>query len=152
MTFNFICGNVYVSILFSQFIPPSPSTTVSISLFTMSVSPLLPCKWVHQYHLSKFHTYVLLLSHPVMSNFLQRHGLQHTRPPCSSPFPEVFPSSCSLHWWCHPAISSSDALFSYCPQFFPASGSFPMSWLFTSDDQNSGASASASVLPTSIQD
>ena len=43
-----------------------------------------------------------------------------------------------------------DALF--CPQSFPASGTFPMSWLFASDDQTTGASASASVLPTSIQD
>ena len=64
----------------------------------------------------------------------------------------VRPSSCSLHSWCHPAISSSDALFSFCPQSFPASGTFPMSRLFTSDEQNTGVSASASVLPTSIQD
>ena len=41
--------------------------------------------------------------------------------------------------------------FSFCPQSFPASGSFPVSQLFTSDDQNSGASVSATVLPTSIQ-
>ena len=52
------------------------------------------------------------------------------------------PSSCPLHWWCHPAISSSDALFSFCPQSSPTSGVFPMSQLFTSDDQNTGASAS----------
>ena len=43
------------------------------------------------------------------------------------------PSSCPLHQWCHPAISSSDAIFSFCPQSFPAPGSFPMSWLFASD-------------------
>ena len=49
------------------------------------------------------------------------HGLQHTRPLCPSPSPEVCPSSCPSHWWCHPAISSSDALFSFCPQSFPAS-------------------------------
>ena len=35
----------------------------------------------------------------------------HTRPPCPSPSPGVCPSSCSLHQWCHPAISSSDTLF-----------------------------------------
>ena len=40
-----------------------------------------------------------------------------------------------------PATSSSDALFSFCPQSFPASGAFPMSQLFTSDDKNTGASA-----------
>ena len=42
-------------------------------------------------------------------------------------------------------------IFSFCPQSFQASGCFPMSRLFTSDDQNTGASASASVLPPSIQ-
>ena len=77
------------------------------------------------------------------------HRLQHTRLPCSSPSPGVCPSSCSLHQWCHPVISSSDALFSFCPQSFPATGTFPMSYLFTSDDQNTGASAS--VLPVNIQ-
>ena len=51
----------------------------------------------------------------------------------------------------HPAISSSDVLFSFCPQFFPVSGTFPMSWLFTLGDRNTGGSASASVLPMSIQ-
>ena len=63
---------------------------------------------------------------------------------------KVCPSSCSLHWWCHAAISSSDALF-FCPQCFPASGTFSMSQLFTSGDQNIGVSASASVLPMNIQ-
>ena len=48
------------------------------------------------------------------------------------------------------AQSSSNALFS-CPQSFPASGTFPMSHLFTSDDQNTGASASASALTINIQ-
>ena len=43
------------------------------------------------------------------------------------------------------------ALLSFCPQSFPASGSFLMNWLFTSSDQNTGASASASVLPMSSQ-
>ena len=51
----------------------------------------------------------------------------------------------------HPAISSSDTLFSFCPRSFPASGTFPVSQLFTSGDQNTGASPSASVLPMSIQ-
>ena len=39
----------------------------------------------------------------------------------------------------------------FCPQSFPASGTFPMSCLFISDDQNTGISASASVLPVNIQ-
>ena len=41
--------------------------------------------------------------------------------------------------------------FSFCLQSFPASGSLPMSWLFTSGGQNIGASASVSVLPMNIQ-
>ena len=57
-----------------------------------------------------------------------------------------------VHWWCCLAISSSDALFSFCLQSFPASGTFPMNHLFTSDNQNTGASASSSVLPVTIQD
>ena len=46
---------------------------------------------------------------------------------------------------------SSVIPFSSCPQSFPASGSFPVNWLFPSDGQNIGASASASVLPKNIQ-
>ena len=60
-----------------------------------------------------------------MSNSLWPHGLQHTQPPCPSLYPKVCPSSCPLHLWCHPAISSSNTLFSFCPQSFPASGTFP---------------------------
>ena len=58
-----------------------------------------------------------------------------------------------VHWshWCHPTISSSVASFSSCPQSFPASGCFPMSWLFASAGQSIGNSASASVLPTNIE-
>ena len=47
----------------------------------------------------------------------------------------------------HPTILSSVATFFSCPQSFPASGSFPMSWLFASGGQSNGTSASASVLP-----
>ena len=63
---------------------------------------------------------------------LQPHGLQHARPPCPSSSPKVCPSSCPLQGWCHPAISSSDTLFSFCLQYFQAPGTFPMSWLFAS--------------------
>ena len=41
--------------------------------------------------------------------------------------------------------------FSSCLQSFPASGTFLMSQPFASDDQNIGASASASVLPMNVQ-
>ena len=59
---------------------------------------------------------------------------------------------CPLNQWCHPTISSSVLPFSSCPQSFPASGSFLMSWLFSSGGQSIRASASASVLPMNIQD
>ena len=72
----------------------------------------------------------LLFSRSVMSNSVQSHGLQHTRPPCPSLSPRVCSNSSPLSWWCHPTISSSVVPFSSCPQSFPASGSFPMSWLF----------------------
>ena len=94
---------------------------------------------------------LLLFSCPVVSDSLRPHGLQRTRPPYPSPSPKVCLSSRPLRRWCHSAISSSDALF-FCPQSFPASGTFPMSQLFTSDNQNTGVSASVSVLPTGIQD
>ena len=64
-----------------------------------------------------------------MSSSLWPHGLQSAKAPCPSPFPGVCPSSCSSHRWCCSAISSSDALFSFCPQSFPALGIFPMSCL-----------------------
>ena len=80
------------------------------------------------------------------------HGLRHARPPCLLASPGVRPSSCPLHWWYHLALSSSDALFSFCTQSYSTSGTFPMSWLFASDNQNTGVSASASVLPMSVQD
>ena len=73
------------------------------------------------------HAMLLSFSCPVMSNVLQPHGLQHTRTPCPSPSPIVCPSSCPLNRRCHLAISSSDTLFSFCPQSFPGSGTFLMS-------------------------
>ena len=94
---------------------------------------------------------VCLFNRPVMFDSLQPHGLQHARPPCPSPSPGICPASCSLHWWCHPAVSSSDTLFAFCPQSFLASETFPMSQQFASDDQITGASALASVLPMNIQ-
>ena len=40
----FTHGDVYVSILFPPFVPPSPSPTVSTSLHSLPASPLMPCK------------------------------------------------------------------------------------------------------------
>ena len=86
-----------------------------------------------------------------MSDSLQPHESQHSRPPCPSQTPGVYPNPCSLSWWCHPTISSS-VPFSSCPQSFPASESFPMSQLFTSGGQSIGVSASTSVLSVNTQD
>ena len=95
---------------------------------------------------------LLLFSLSDMSGSFQPHGLQHARLPCPSLSPGVCSISCPLNQGCYPTISSSVVPFSSCLQSFPASGSFPMSWLFTSCGQRIGASASASVLPVNIQD
>ena len=42
-----------------------------------------------------------------MSDSLQLHEPQHTRPPCPSPTPRVPPNPCPLSRWCHPTVSSS---------------------------------------------
>ena len=87
----------------------------------------------------------------VVSDSLRQHGLQHTRPPCPSPTPRAYSNSLPLSQWCHPTISSSVVPFSRL-QSFPASGSFQMKQFFAPGGQSIGASASASVLPMSIQD
>ena len=92
-------------------------------------------------------------SHSVMSNSLWPHGWwQDARLPCPSPTPRAYSNSCPSSRWCHPTISSSVVPFSSHLQSFPASGSFPMSQLFTSGGQNIGVSASTSVLPMNTQD
>ena len=88
----------------------------------------------------------------VMSESLQPHEPQHSRPPLSitnsqslpklKPIESVMPSSHLI--LCRP--------FSSCPQSFPASGSFPMSQLFTLGGQSIGVSSSTSVLPMNTQD
>ena len=77
---------------------------------------------------------------------LEPHGWQHSRLPCPSLSPWVCSNSCPLSWWCHPTSSSSVVPFSSCPQSFPASGSLPVSQLFTSGDQSIGVLALASVF------
>ena len=88
----------------------------------------------------------------VVSDSLWPHESQHARPPCPSPTPGVYSNSCPLSCWCHPAISSSVIPFSSWTQSLSASGSFPMSQLFTWGGQSIGISASASVLPRNTQD
>ena len=88
----------------------------------------------------------------VMSNYLQPHGLQDTRPPCPSSTPRAYINSCPLSWSWHPSISFYAISPSSCLQSSPASGSFPMSQLFPLGGQNIGVSSSTSVLPMTIQD
>ena len=90
-------------------------------------------------HCSEWQSFLLLFSLSVMSDT-----------PCLLS-PRVCSNSCPLSRWCHPTTSFSVTLFSSCPQSFPASGSLPVIWIFTSGSQSIGASASASVLPMNIQ-
>ena len=66
-------------------------------------------------------------------------------------FPEFAQTHARRSQWCYPTISSSIVPFSSYLQSFPASGSFPVSRLFASDDRNIATSASASILPMNIQ-
>ena len=90
---------------------------------------------------------LLFFSRSVVCNSVQLQGLQHTRLPCPPPYRRACSNACSLSQWCNPTISSSVFPFSSCPQYFPASGSFQMTQLFTWG----GVSASASVLPMNTQ-
>ena len=106
-------------------------------------------RWIDAQHSSLFSS--VQFSRSVVSDSLQPHELQHTRPPCPSPSPRVHSNSRPLSWWCHPAISSSVIPFSSCLQSPPASESFPMSQLFSWGGQSTGVSALASFLPKKSQ-
>ena len=41
---NFTHGNIHISMLVSQLIPPSPSPAGSTNLFSTPMSPSLPCR------------------------------------------------------------------------------------------------------------
>ena len=82
----------------------------------------------------------------------QPKGLPHTVLSFTSPTPGTCSDSCPLSQWCHPTISSSVVPCLSRLLSFPASGSFPNSWLLLPGGQSIGVSASASVLPMDIQD
>ena len=107
-------------------------------------------KWIFDLHGLQFSS--IQFSRLVVSDTLQPHGLQHTRPPSPLPTPGAYSNSCPSSQWCHPIISSSVIPFSSCLQSFPPSGSFLMSQFFASCSQRIGVSASASILPMNIQD
>ena len=135
----------------SEWLWPNFLITVLLSLHSVSNGDnnlLLPdtiamrIKWISSVQFS--------LS--VVSDSLWPHESQHARPPCPSPTPRVHSDSHPSSQWCHPAIPSSVVPFSSCPQSLPASETFPMSQLFASGGQSTGASALASFLPKNIQD
>ena len=128
-----------------------PIVVILDSSFIFSYILTFRCYWYFLLNILQF----IQFSPSVVSDScgsLWPHELQHTRTPCPSPTPRVYPNSCPLSWWCHPTISSSVVPFSSCPQSLPASGSFPMSQLFASGGQSIGASASAPVIPMNTQD
>ena len=117
-----------------------------ISLF------MLCCNHFYLFSIRRWRISSVQFSHSVMSNALGPHEPQQARLPYPSTTPGVYPNSCPSNRWCHPAISSSVITFSSCPQSLPASGSFPVSQLFTWGGQSIGVSALASVLPMNTQD
>ena len=139
---------LYLFVLQCIILPPSaPTWTVAPNSFLM---PSLFFFVFSSLHSVQFSSVQFICS--VVFNSLQLHGLQHSRPPCPSATPGIYPNSCPLSQWCHPTISSSVTPFSSCPQSFPASETFQMSQFFASGGQNIGVSASTSVLPVNTQD
>ena len=140
------CWNLWVLLIPSKnFFPFVSIDDRNMSVSTDSSYFLIPKRNLSQ-GMQSVH-----FSHSVMSNCLWPHESQRAGPPCPSPTPRVHSHSYPSSWWCHPAISSSVIPFS-CPQSLPASGSFPMSQLFTWGGQSIAILASASVLPMNIQD
>ena len=97
---------------------------------------------------------VFFFSCSVVSYSLWPHAPQHTRLSCPSLSPRVCSNSCPLSRSCHQTI-----YLILCrpllllPSIFPSIRVlFNESSLFASGDQSIGASASASVFPTNIQD
>ena len=87
----------------------------------------------------------------MVSDSLWPHGQHHNRLACPSAFHSACSNSCPLSQRCHPTISSSAIPFFSRLQSIPASGYFPMKWLFTSGSQSIGASDPTSVLPMNSQ-
>ena len=147
---NLLKLNAKFMCLYIFFLPGRPTALMNLKAPAMSL--LLPrrlspvAQWVELDPLSHDLCYWCLVAKSCLTlcNLID----------CStSGFPVLhhLPELCPLSQWCHPTISSSVIPFSSCLQFFPSSGSFPMSHFFASGGQSIGASASASVLPMNIQ-
>ena len=90
-------------------------------------------------------------SHSVVSDFATPWSAS-CQAPRPSPTPEACSNSSPSSKWCHPTLSSSVFPFFSHLLSFLAPGSFPVSQFFAAGGQSIGVSASASVLPTNIQD
>ena len=70
--------------------------------FSFRISPSNDnCSWLISFRIDWFDLAIQFSS--VMSDSLRPHGLQHPRPPCPSPTPEVYSNACLLSRWCHPS-------------------------------------------------
>ena len=121
------------------------------SHFSLQALALLIHDKVNLHEHYSFSLQSVQFSRSVVSDSLRPHELQHSRPPCPPPTLGVYPNSCPLSQWCHPAISSSDIPFSSCPQSLPAlvfsnESTLCMRW------PKYWSSASASFLPKNTQD
>ena len=95
--------------------------------------------------------FLLLFNHQVVPDSLKLDELQQDRLLCPLLSPRVCSNSCPLSRWCHPTIPFCATSFSLRLQSFQISGSFPVSWLFTSGGQCIAASGSTIVLSMNIQ-
>ena len=98
----------------------------------------------------------MLFSCAVMSDSLWPHRLQHTRPLCPSPPLSLTISRSLPKFMSIASVMPSSHLIFWCPllllpSIFPSIRDFSNESMFASDDQNTGALASASVLPMNIQ-
>ena len=134
--------SLYLLTKLSLFLPPLFSSLFLWVCFFFFFSP--HGKWYYAYL-----SFSLLFSCSVMSDSATPWTAGH-QPPLTFTISQSFLNLMSIESLMHPTLSSSVALFSSCPQSLPASGSFSMSWLFASDGQSIGASASASVFPMNI--
>ena len=135
VAFHIIRFSFFLCTLWHSFIMGLPITLLILGIFFWFLV-------VYKNHFSR----------SVVSDSLGSHALQHARLPCPTSTPGAYSDSCPLSQWCHPTISSAVVPFSSHLQSLPASGSFPVSQFFTSGGQSIGVSASATVLPMTIQD